>query len=90
MSFFVIWYFFACFCTAFIDWTYEDALSSFTHGGKFFQILKASGPERITGAWWQKRNKTRDYFDVEDGAGQRFWIFKVLETGKWYLHGIFA
>jgi protein ImuB len=52
-------------------------------------LTLARGPERIAGVWWHGRNKTRDYFDVEAENGQRFWIFRVLETGKWYLHGIF-
>ena len=33
---------------------------------------------------------TRDYFDVEDAEGKRFWLFRVNETGKWYVHGMFS
>jgi protein ImuB len=39
----------------------------------------------------------RDYFQVEDDAGERFWLFRRGDgedpnTGdhRWYLHGIFA
>jgi protein ImuB len=39
----------------------------------------------------------RDYFQVEDDAGERYWIFRSGdgehgETGshQWFLHGIFG
>ena len=47
------------------------------------------GPERIAGRWWTGNDKTRDYFDVADPTGNRFWLFRVPQTGKWYLHGLF-
>jgi protein ImuB len=62
---------------------------SFTHQGEVHRLAHAVGPERIAGQWWQGHFKTRDYFDVEDGEGKRFWIFRVTENGKWFLHGAF-
>jgi protein ImuB len=47
------------------------------------------GPERIAGRWWDGNDKTRDYFDIADPTGNRFWLFRVSQTGKWYLHGTF-
>jgi protein ImuB len=52
-------------------------------------LTHAVGPERISGQWWRGHDKTRDYFDVEDNTGRRFWLFRVHETNKWYVHGIF-
>ena len=49
-----------------------------------------TGPERIAGCWWDGHNKTRDYYEVEDPAGRRFWIFRVTQTAKWYLHGSYG
>jgi protein ImuB len=63
---------------------------SLTVGGEVFRLAHCRGPERIAGTWWEGRNRTRDYFDVAEPAGRRFWIFRVLETRRWYLHGIFA
>ncbi len=63
--------------------------SSFVHQASRFKVVRMLGPERISGQWWRGRSKTRDYFDVEDAYGKRLWIFRVLETSKWYLHGIF-
>ena len=61
----------------------------------------AGGPERIFGEWWRRRDAevqaVRDYFSVEDEAGERFWLFRqgdgeLQETGdlSWFLHGLFA
>jgi protein ImuB len=61
-----------------------------------FQIAHCTGPERICGDWWTGRDKTRDYFEVEESGGRRFWIFRVAETSgrqslrrRWFLHGLF-
>ena len=44
-----------------------------------------------------RRNAVRDYFQVEDEAGERFWLYRAgdgedQQTGSqdWFLHGIFA
>lgn len=52
-------------------------------------LTHAVGPERLGGVWWEGHTKTRDYYDVEDTTGHRFWIFRVAETGRWFLHGRF-
>jgi protein ImuB len=62
---------------------------SFTDRGEVHRLDHVRGPERITGQWWNGRWKTRDYFDVLDAAGGRYWIFRVAQSGRWFLHGIF-
>jgi protein ImuB len=62
----------------------------FRRGSDVHQLTHAIGPERISGEWWRGHEKTRDYFDVEDEEGKRFWVFRVNETGKWYVHGTFT
>jgi protein ImuB len=62
---------------------------SFTDYGEVHRLDHLRGPERITGQWWKGRWKTRDYFDVLDAAGDRYWIFRVPQSGRWFLHGIF-
>ena len=64
------------------------------------RIRRADGPERVFGEWWLHDDEVaavRDYFQVEDEAGQRFWIFRQGDgqdpaTGdlSWYLHGFFG
>jgi protein ImuB len=62
-------------------------------------VIAAEGPERIAGAWWSEEGggRTRDYFQVEDRAGLRFWLFRAglyrdiaLPAPRWFLHGMYA
>jgi protein ImuB len=73
---------------------------SFTWRGSRRRVRRADGPERVFGEWWKRDAELiaiRDYFQVEDDAGERFWIFRAGDgedaaTGshKWFLHGIFG
>jgi protein ImuB len=73
---------------------------SFSWRGMRRRVRRADGPERIFGEWWKgdaERDAVRDYFQVEDDQGERFWIFRKgdgehAQTGpqSWYLHGIFG
>jgi protein ImuB len=72
----------------------------FTWRKKPHRIRRADGPERVFGEWWLNEAETfavRDYFQVEDETGQRFWLFREgdgenAETGGmgWFLHGMFG
>jgi protein ImuB len=73
---------------------------SFTWRGIRRRVTSADGPERIFGEWWKRDAEliaVRDYFRVEDEAGERFWIYRAGDgedatTGsqRWFLHGIFG
>lgn len=73
---------------------------SFTWRGIRRRVKRADGPERVFGEWWKRDAElvaVRDYFQVEDEAGERFWIFRSGDgedaaTGshRWFLHGIFG
>jgi protein ImuB len=54
------------------------------------QVSRAHGPERIETAWWRGPCVRRDYYVVETEAGGRYWLFRRLRDGAWFLHGIFA
>jgi protein ImuB len=62
----------------------------FQLGRELHRLRHAVGPERISGEWWRGHDRTRDYFDVEDEQGRRFWVFRVNETNRWYVHGSFG
>ncbi len=72
----------------------------FTWRGSIIHVIRADGPERITGEWWRRAAEThavRDYFRVEDGEGRRYWLFRrgdgeraVTGDLSWYLHGLFG
>jgi protein ImuB len=72
----------------------------FTWRGRAYRVARADGPERIHGEWWKRRAEAeavRDYFQVEDEEGARFWLYRRGDgvdhrTGdlSWYLHGVFG
>ena len=62
---------------------------SFTFDGQTHHVAHAVGPERIAGQWWLGHNRTRDYFAIETETARRWWVFRVRQTSKWYLHGQF-
>lgn len=71
------------------------------------RVIRARGPERILPEWWHdelksKRSATfRDYYDVEDDQGLRYWIFRatkddvigdsdaLMRLTEWFVHGLF-
>ena len=73
---------------------------SFTWRGQRRRVRRADGPERIFGEWWRRDGEldaVRDYFQIEDDAGERFWVFRrgdgeQAATGdlSWFLHGLFG
>lgn len=60
------------------------------------RVVKADGPERITGEWWRSDDEVssiRDYYRIESEQGGRFWLFRDApadQGGRWWLHGVFA
>jgi protein ImuB len=67
-------------------------------------VVRVEGPERVSMEWWRSQAPmpTRDYFRIEDEAGQRFWLFRDGLYGEvrdaedkpvapqWFVHGVFA
>jgi protein ImuB len=72
----------------------------FNWRGKAYKIAAADGPERLYGEWWRRKAETdavRDYFQVEDEEGHRFWLYRkgdpeMPHTGdmSWWLQGVFG
>ncbi|TDT92500.1 protein ImuB [Azorhizobium sp. AG788] len=72
----------------------------FSWRGIRHRVRRGDGPERVFGEWWlgdQEMHAVRDYFRVENDAGERFWLFRAGDgedaaTGshRWYLHGLFG
>ncbi|MBZ9848067.1 DNA polymerase Y family protein [Mesorhizobium sp. CA14] len=73
---------------------------SFTWRGVRRRVKRADGPERVFGEWWKRDAElvaVRDYFRVEDDAGERYWLYRAGDgedaaTGshRWFLHGVFG
>ncbi|MEZ0243863.1 MAG: DNA polymerase Y family protein [Sphingomonas sp.] len=78
----------------------DHAPRRFSWRGRAHKVIRADGPERVHGEWWKRdaeRASIRDYFQVEDEEGHRYWLFRRGDgeraaTGdlSWYLHGVFA
>lgn len=66
----------------------------FRYKGQLHQVKKADGPERIEQEWWLAHGQYRDYYCVENEAGERYWLFRLGDYNsgepKWFLHGFFA
>ena len=72
----------------------------FTWRRRLYTVARGDGPERIHGEWWHRsaeRDAVRDYFQVEDRDGARFWLFRRgdgvdARTGdmSWHVHGLFG
>ena len=67
----------------------------FIYKGMQHQVVKADGPERIEREWWLDQGEHRDYYQVEDEQGGRYWLFRSGHYGreqkyKWFIHGFFA
>jgi protein ImuB len=57
---------------------------------QWLRIARAQGAERIETAWWRGPCVRRDYWIVEVESGERYWLFRRLTDGAWFLHGLFA
>ncbi|CAN5365227.1 DUF6504 family protein [Caulobacter sp. FWC2] len=74
--------------------------ASFTWRGVRRRVRCADGPERVFGEWWKadaELARSRDYFQVEDEAGERYWIYRdgdgedpASGTQRWFMAGVFG
>ena len=77
----------------------DHSPAAFTWRRRRHIVRWADGPERIAGEWWRRDAETaalRDYWQVEDAAGRRFWLYRRGDgidpaTGdlRWFVHGVF-
>lgn len=63
--------------------------------GREHIITIGLGPERIAPEWWRARTThepepTRDYYRICDAQGLWLWVYRELETTRWFVQGIWA
>jgi protein ImuB len=65
--------------------------------GQEYVLQKGTGPERIVTEWWgeaaakdRRGASTRDYFKVQTAGASWLWVFRELESSRWFVHGIWA
>lgn len=84
----------------------DHAPARFTWRRVTRRVVRADGPERLSPEWWRppqegRRDRTRDYYRVEDDAGARYWMFREGQYGpdwagphdarpapSWWMHGV--
>ena len=57
--------------------------------GREHQIAHTWGPQRIETGWWRGHTVARDYYQIETTTGHRYWLFRRLRDGRWFVHGMF-
>jgi protein ImuB len=82
----------------------DDPPMQFRWRGVLHRVRAASSPERIAAEWWRwpaapldrpETDLVRDYYQVEDLGGGRFWMFRIGlnasgSARRWFLHGLFG
>jgi len=79
----------------------DDPPLMFHWRGRAHRVRRAEGPERLGEEWWRRPwseadpASARDYYQVEDETGARFWLFRDGPYGgpeppRWWLHGLFG
>jgi protein ImuB len=52
-----------------------------------FDVAQSWGPERIETGWWQGPSVRREYFHIATTDGRRFWLFRQMGDGRWFVQG---
>ncbi|HEV7156798.1 MAG TPA: DNA polymerase Y family protein [Caulobacteraceae bacterium] len=77
----------------------DDPPVLFRWRGQARRVRRAEGPERLAQEWWRRPfddpAAVRDYYQVEDETGARFWLFRAglydaENPPRWWLHGLFG
>ncbi len=62
--------------------------------GRWWGVVAATGPERISPEWWLDdpawRTGLRDYWCVQTDRGARLWLFHTPQRDGWCVQGEFA
>ena len=70
--------------------TPDGPVHRLTWRGEEHGVTACVGPERIGGEWWRTADRTRDYFAVRDERGRWLWLARGVESGRWFVHGVWA
>lgn len=68
----------------------EGPIGSLTVSGEVRRIVRCRGPERLCGEWWRRDKASRDYYQLQTENGAWLWVFRSVESGRWFLHGEWA
>jgi protein ImuB len=72
----------------------DGPLMRMRYQGQTFGLVTSVGPERISPRWWLAppglAPRPRDYFKVQDEAGQWWWVYRKAGTHQWFVHGVWC
>jgi protein ImuB len=54
------------------------------------RVISYAGPWRQTGEWWSEHAFARDYYELALADGRVYRAFRELDSGQWYLDGIYG
>jgi protein ImuB len=81
---------------AVIALTPDGPVSRVTWRGQIHDVATCRGPQRINLEWWppeaQPRSvvRGRDYFKIGTKDGQWLWLYRRIDTGEWFVHGLWT
>lgn len=67
--------------------TPDGPIGRIRRDGESRLVTYCSGPERIGGEWWRADHAMRDYYRVQTDDGAWVWVYRSVESGRWFLHG---
>lgn len=72
--------------------TPDGPIVSLTWRGVQQTVLACRGPERIGPEWWRwdpnaPEPRERDYFAIVCDDGSCLWVCRLVDAGRWYVHG---
>ncbi|MEM7622229.1 MAG: DNA polymerase Y family protein [Planctomycetota bacterium] len=70
--------------------TPDGPVHRLTWRGEEHEVTACVGPERVGSEWWRTADRTRDYFAVRDERGRWLWLGRGVESGRWFVHGVWA
>ena len=68
----------------------DGPIGSVRRDGEARRVILCRGPERIGAEWWRREHTTRDYYQLHLDDGSWLWVFRAIESGRWFLHGEWA
>lgn len=71
--------------------TPDGPILQFRRRDEVVAIRHTIGPERLGGEWWRHAEEaTRDYFKALDDRGRWWWLYREVETRRWFAHGVWT
>lgn len=68
----------------------DGPIGTLRWNGEVRGVVRCRGPERLCGEWWRREHATREYYQVHTEDGAWLWVYRVMDSGRWFLQGEWA